>query len=70
MGRFDKRPGQVAVAVLGVAPALAFAVADPFAPDAAAGGGVGTDVGNTTDRTGPQQNGPPQAVTDPADGKQ
>jgi len=30
VGRFDKRPGQIAIAVLGVAPSFTLAVADLF----------------------------------------
>ena len=55
VGRFDEGPGQVLVAVLGVAFAFLLAVADALAIDAARVGGEVADVGEAVDRPRLQQ---------------
>ena len=70
VGRFQVGPGEVFVAVLGVAAALALAVGQPLTAHAAAVGGVVPGGGEALDGAGLQQDGQPQHLADAADTEQ
>jgi hypothetical protein len=63
--RFHECPRQIFVAVLGVAPPLGFAVAQPLAADTTAVGRVVAYLGEPSDVPGFQQDGRRKDVADP-----
>jgi hypothetical protein len=68
VGRFDKGPGQILIAVLGIAAAFAFAVADFLTAYTAAVGSKVSDARKSPDVAGLQHDGQCQNLPNPRNG--
>jgi hypothetical protein len=70
VGRLDVGPGQILVAVLGVAPTLAFAVGQSLAAHTTAVRAIVADPGKALHRSDLEHDDQAQNLADPADGEQ